>query len=232
MSWASPVFEYQNCNLAMFRIIIPYLEKKSDMLNFEDNGVSGATLNERCSVRYINYVRNHVLLPAGLENPQPTYTSNNIAYSYNFEKQNVAGYAQPDNQRWETGAGSWIVSARDYVKFLAALENGKLIPKNRVSEMKSSELGIFATSSAIGNAYFHAGSIGGNKSDSYGSDEVHEHFQCCFLIIYKSTSRSIRPTTWSQRSRPEASGMHCYPRFRRRYIKMPFCAHLCNVLRL
>ncbi len=150
MNWAWPSYEYQNCNFAMFRIIIPYLEKKNEMLNFEDNGLSGATLNERCSERYIKYVRDHVLLPAGLGNPQPIYTSNNVAYSYNFEKQNIAGYPQQANQRWETGAGSWIVSARDYVKFLSSLENGEIIPKNRVLEMKSNGLGIFVTSSAIG----------------------------------------------------------------------------------
>ena len=169
MNWILPAFDYQNCNFAMFRIIIPYLEDKSAMLNFEDNGLSGATLNERCSARYINYVRNHVLLKAGLDNPQPIYTSSNISYSYNFEKQNVAGYPQQENQRYEIGAGSWVVSARDYAKFLAALENGKIIPDARVTEMKSDWLGLYATSSSIGNVYYHGGAIGGGNSGSYGS---------------------------------------------------------------
>ncbi len=151
MNWIVPAFDYQNCNFALFRLLIPYLENRSEMHNFEDNGLSGATINERCSDRYIEYVRDHVLLPSGLENPQPTYTSSNIAYSYNFQNQNVAGYPQQANQRYEGGAGGWVVSARDYVKFLAALDNGVLLATSQVAQMKSERLGIFATGSAIGN---------------------------------------------------------------------------------
>lgn len=168
-NWISPAYEYQNCNFAMFRVIIPYLENKSDMLNFESNGLSDPSINERCSERYRDYVRQHILLPAGLSNPQAHYTSNNVAYSYNFANQNVAGYPVQDGQLYEMGAGSWVLSARDYAKFLAALESGDLIPKSSVNQMKSSQMGIFATTSDLGTAYNHGGSLGGGSEGAYGS---------------------------------------------------------------
>ncbi len=168
MNWIVPQYEYRNCNYAMFRIIIPYLHKPADMHNFEDNGLRGDSINERCSKRYRDYVRNNILLPAGLANPQAHYTSSNVAYSYNYLKQNVAGYQHQPDQLYEMGAGSWVLSAKDYAMFLAALETGKILPPAKVAEMKSKGLGMFTISSEIGTAYMHGGSIGGNHSDSYG----------------------------------------------------------------
>ena len=168
MNWIVPQFEYRNSNFALFRIIIPYLDKPSDMHNFEQNGLRGDSINERCSTRYLHYVRDHILLPAGIANPQANYTSNNKAYSYNYLNQNVAGYPQQAGQLYEMGAGSWVLSAKDYALFLAALENGVILPKDRVAEMKSKGLGLYTTSSVIGTVFMHGGSIGGNQSDSYG----------------------------------------------------------------
>ncbi|HMO15254.1 MAG TPA: serine hydrolase domain-containing protein [Pirellulaceae bacterium] len=168
MNWISPQFEYRNSNYALFRIIIPYLDKPGDMHNFESNGLRGDSINERCSTRYFHYVRDNVLIPAGVSNVQANYTSPNRAYSYNYVNQNVAGYPQQSGQLYEMGAGSWVMSANDYVKFLAGLENGKILPKEQVAEMKSKGLGLYTISSSIGTAYMHGGSIGGNNSDSYG----------------------------------------------------------------
>ncbi len=169
MNWIVPQFEYKNCNFALFRILIPYLDKPGDMHNFEDNGLSGATLNERCSERYRDYVRQHVLLPAGITNPQPTYTSLNQAWSYNYTNQAVAGYPVQPNQLYEMGAGGWVLSAKDYAKFLAAFDSGEIISMNIVDEMKSKRLGLYGINSNLGLAYYHGGSIGGNAGDSYGS---------------------------------------------------------------
>jgi CubicO group peptidase (beta-lactamase class C family) len=168
MNWIVPQYEYRNANYAMFRIIIPYLDKPSDMHNFESNGLRGDSINERCSTRYLHYVRDKILIPAGVSNPQANYTSNNFAYSYNFLNQNVQGYPVQDGQLYEMAAGGWIMSARDYARFIAALENGTILPKSRVSEMKQKGLGMFTVSTSIGTAYFHGGSIGGDSVGSYG----------------------------------------------------------------
>lgn len=182
MNWISPAFNYQNSNFAMFRIIIPYLDNLSDMHNFEDNGVSGVTLNERCSTRYLNYVRDNVLLPAGLSNPHAGYSSTNRAYSYNFLQQNVAGYPQQDGQLYEMGAGSWIVSAKDYAKFLAALENGVILSKSKLAEMKSQRLGLFKAhaTTPVGSVYYHNGAIGGGSNGAYGSGRGARAFATMF----------------------------------------------------
>ncbi|NNM30764.1 MAG: serine hydrolase, partial [Akkermansiaceae bacterium] len=65
-SFISPTFAYDNVNFALFRIIIPYLENPADMANFESHGIKGENLNKRCSERYVKYVRDHVLKPAGI----------------------------------------------------------------------------------------------------------------------------------------------------------------------
>ena len=169
MDWNDPTYDYKNCNFAMFRIIIPYIDELAIMRSLEDSGASGVTLNEQCSERYLHYVRKNVLLPAGLSNPQADYTSTNKAYSYNFQQQNVAGYPQQPGQMYEMGAGSWVVSARDYTKFLAALENGIIVSKSTVSNMKSSRFGFLVATTSLGDAFGHGGAIGGDVNNHYGS---------------------------------------------------------------
>ncbi|MFO0819369.1 MAG: serine hydrolase domain-containing protein [Pirellulales bacterium] len=168
-NWILPEYAYRNANYALFRLIIAYIDRPADMQNFEDNGLRGESINERCSERYLAYVQTHVLQPAALGTRHAYYTSDNHAFSYNFENQGVVGYPQQTGQMYEMGAGGWVLSAKDYAKFLAALENGNILSDEMLGEMKSGLLGLVWIDSPLGVAYGHGGSIGGGSDGTYGS---------------------------------------------------------------
>jgi len=161
--------EYDNVNFALFRLLIPYIENQDEMDYFESvQGMQGELLNQECSERYVHYVRNHLLLPAGLSNPTTYYSSSNQAYYYNFQRQDVAGHAQTQDQLQESGAGAWVLSSREFAQFLTALEEGQLISPQALAQMKADGLGLRRSNRSSGTYYSHGGSLGGGQHGAYG----------------------------------------------------------------
>jgi len=161
--------KYANVNFALFRLLIPYIENQDEMDYFEGvQGMQGELLNQECSERYVHYVRNHLLLPAGLTNPTTYYSSPNHAYYYNFQRQDVAGHVQAQDQLQESGAGAWVLSSREFAQFLSALEQGQLISPPALAQMKADGLGLWRRNRDSGTYYSHGGSLGGGQQGPYG----------------------------------------------------------------
>lgn len=110
---------YNNANFAIFRVLLPYMEK------FNDPGP--ATRDSAVAKFYINYLRQNVFLPVGVSNADcnPAPNSHPILV-YPFPPGNVHGN---DGGDWTLtcGGGGWVLSASDLFKVLLDLTSGNVL---------------------------------------------------------------------------------------------------------
>ncbi len=162
-------YDYENANFAMFRVILPYITHSQDMHNFEENGIRGDNLNKRCAKRFLDYMQKNVYNKAGINSLIGTaYTSQNHAFLYNYKKQSAKGHQQQSNQFYECGAGSFVLSAHQYTQVLAAFDNGKIVPKSVVKQMKDGRIGFRGVTGKLGTYFNHNGALGSESNDAYG----------------------------------------------------------------
>ncbi|MEM7247448.1 MAG: serine hydrolase [Acidobacteriota bacterium] len=117
------VYQYQNTNFALFRVILPYLwgYDPAEVLPSFSADVAHAAF-------YIVYVREYVLRPAGVLTADCDQDPTSAPLEYNFDDPTVAS-THPGDWRLLAGGGGWYLSAEELGEFLAALSNdGTLLP--------------------------------------------------------------------------------------------------------
>lgn len=150
-------YGYRNANFALFRVIIPALWKASPL-----NPGIGAITEVNYADTYLDYVRQYVLQPAGINNvscesQDPTYPS---AYGYDVNSPNESGFSGKVTAHCGGHAGLHL-SARDLAAFMAHVRynNAVLSPANRLL-MDSNRLGWSNnsnTGTSLAGKYFHGG---------------------------------------------------------------------------
>jgi CubicO group peptidase (beta-lactamase class C family) len=135
-------YKYINGNLAIFRIILPYMLASEEtrkawnyQAQFDDN-----SLNSAVSVRYKQLVRDLVLTPSELKNIDMKYGSYAPTRWYN-QANNANGYADTD---WTLtgGGGGWVMSAYELAQFMAHLRyDDKLLKPVTRKSMDDNMLG-------------------------------------------------------------------------------------------
>jgi CubicO group peptidase (beta-lactamase class C family) len=151
-------WHYVNGNFCMFRIIIPYMimteaeTKAVEKMSWEDRA---RTLGER----YVSYIKNDVLAPAGLAGIDvvPTGPKPYVRYYKFGDPSAYASDPTDDTAELRTGAGYWFMSAKEYGKFLTALRNCKILPCQSANLMMDNNLGMYATPSKFGTYWDHNG---------------------------------------------------------------------------
>lgn len=131
---ANQVPKYDNGNFALFRVMLPYMEK------FNDPGMPGRP--GAVASFYITYLQQHVFQPVAASSPEckPAANSHPVLF-YPFPPGNANG---SDGGDWTLtcGAGGWVVSASDLFKVLQDLISGNnLLSDTQKSSMTSNCLG-------------------------------------------------------------------------------------------
>jgi len=128
--------QYSNCNLAMFRELLPQMEQDA-IVNLTPDDLLG--LNPRAQLSadfYINYVNQNVLGPSGvsLRNCAPTTATAFQMLSY------PPPPTQTPNTNWgdwtlSCGGGGWNMSAGDLFLVFNALASGALLTTAQQAEL-------------------------------------------------------------------------------------------------
>jgi len=126
---ADKVFEYQNANFAMFRVLIPFLLYGHGFLDALPAPTQAAVL----AGLYIDYVQARVLFPSGIGQADCTTTeSAPPTLNYRFAPNRLPGFAPLD---WTLlcGSGGWYLSAVELAAFMAGqrFDNAILSPAAR-----------------------------------------------------------------------------------------------------
>ncbi|CAN5266305.1 hypothetical protein BH10ACI1_BH10ACI1_30740 [soil metagenome] len=114
-------YKYINGNLAIFRIILPYMMASNATRNsWNDLAKTNETeFNKQVSNRYKEIVRELVLTPSEIKNADMVDKSESPTRWYN-QNNNANGYKEGD---WTTsgGGGGWVLSAYELAQFMAHL---------------------------------------------------------------------------------------------------------------
>ncbi|MCB0703728.1 MAG: beta-lactamase family protein [Saprospiraceae bacterium] len=164
---------YANVNFTLMRILIPMTSPiVNPALNDVLNTQGGESFDNMVSQGYIAYVRNTVLIPAGVDEEVGPYLWDTdeaeATRNYNFSNQSLNGYIHTD-QTLLTGAGGWYMNTHDYSAFLAYLFHSQL-PGIDQDEMISGELGMYVGKYGSLDYYTHNGAIN-NALDQGGRAE-------------------------------------------------------------
>ncbi|HKQ77302.1 MAG TPA: serine hydrolase domain-containing protein [Blastocatellia bacterium] len=160
-------YKYINANLAMFRIIIPYLlASDTQRKAYNDLGaISDGNLNKELSKKYVESVNKLVFQPMGLLNANCKSEGDFLPTRfYNLETPKKNGTLTGD---WTetSGGGGWYLSAVDLARFLAHQRyNDKLLTPASRKQMETSYLGWMPASNwpvkgDFGVYYAHKGDL-------------------------------------------------------------------------
>lgn len=169
---------YQNCNFAIFRIIIPYmLQPREELEPTVSPGVPDlnvAEIETRTADFYIDFVKQHVLGPIGLGGVSlaPAGTEEEVRY---YEFGDLNSYVSPDEYdycRLRVGSGHWFMSANEFAKFIAGLRNGKIVSIQTFDLMEVNDLGMYADADASnhGTYWNHNGGFPGGDGPGMQGD--------------------------------------------------------------
>lgn len=146
---------YQNINYTILRYMIPILRDKPAVdAVFAKHGCkasNGVKINAEVSERFRRYVSDEVLRPLGIEGTFEPVTE--FAIRYDFANQTAKGIRPSYQDILSGGSGGMKWSAREYGKFLAALETGRIVPLSYLRAMRSELLGYDATLAGAAGAY-------------------------------------------------------------------------------
>ncbi|MBR9921083.1 MAG: beta-lactamase family protein [Bacteroidetes bacterium] len=139
---------YANVNYTLMRLLIPMVNPiVNDALNTTLNEDGAEAFDYQAAQGYIAYIRNTVLIPAGIDEEVGPYiwdgNEEDATRNYNFANQSLTGYTHPDGTLI-TGAGAWYMNANDYSAFLAFLLHGELDGIDHQT-MIDNDLGMFTT---------------------------------------------------------------------------------------
>ena len=144
----------------LLRVLVPMVaDTKGTKALFDlyDCSNKGQVLNRRVSERFVRYVFDEVLDPAGAK--ASFYPSGDFSLNYRCVRRigdcEVAnpGEAPRLDYFMRAGSGKLAMSVLDYVRFLGALERGLILPKPLVETMKSQQLGFGAPESGPTGTY-------------------------------------------------------------------------------
>jgi CubicO group peptidase (beta-lactamase class C family) len=162
-------WKYCNCNFTLLRVMIPrMLVGPFDVQPYDWE----LTASIETAQAYVDFVREQLLLPVGLDvNVFPTGPTPYTRY-YNFF---LPQYVMPADRTGmdaakRSGAGYWYMSAQEFGHFLSQVRMGNVISPSSWTVMASEELGLYrrsnATTSSHGGPYLtHNGGIS-HKHDS------------------------------------------------------------------
>jgi CubicO group peptidase (beta-lactamase class C family) len=137
---ADQVYQYNNSNFALFRMIIPRMNGYQTPANANEvaEGSKYATM-------YMNYVQQNVLTPAGLPVLACKPTDAFPGLCYQHPNNNANGTAFGDMTQ-TNGSRGWTMSSTQLSTFLRALlYSEKILPAAVAQRMVSMQLGLFTT---------------------------------------------------------------------------------------
>lgn len=153
------VYQYQNTNFALMRVILPRLAKFN--LPNKDRDLFTAD-------KYINYIKNQIFKPCGLEDANPYPSKLNPVHNYDWPYKGGHGLLFYD-YTLSCGAYGWYLSVSDYGKIINKLFNSdKLLDRAWRDTMTINSLGCFTYNGKNGNYYFHEGLWEWNCEDGSG----------------------------------------------------------------
>jgi CubicO group peptidase (beta-lactamase class C family) len=134
--------QYNNCNFAIFRELLPYMEGKGP----PDKDKDAADRAKKTAAFYIDYMNQHVFTPVGVTNADckpPASFSSAFApvLSYPFPAGSANG---TDWGNWTLlcGGGGWVITASNLNDVLEDLASGnKLLTPGQKSLMNTGPLG-------------------------------------------------------------------------------------------
>jgi hypothetical protein len=158
---------YQNINYTVLRYLIPVLRDKPGVnAIFTKHGcktANGAKINAEVSERFRRYVSDDVLAPLGIEGTFEPVTE--FAIRYDFSNQSAKGIRPSYQDILGAGSGGMKWSAREYGKFLAALETGRIVPLSSLRTMRSELLGYDGRLAGSAGSYpWKNGGAGGTQT--------------------------------------------------------------------
>jgi CubicO group peptidase (beta-lactamase class C family) len=150
---ADKVFNYNNSNFALFRLIIPRLNGYAPPAYLTEGAESAAFAK-----KYMDYVQANVFTPAGLPKIECKPTDASPALCYHFPNDNGAGTDFGDMTE-TNGSRGWTLSSTQLTTFIRTLlYTEKILPKEVVAQMTSGQLGLYAFALPNGTtAYNHGG---------------------------------------------------------------------------
>jgi len=186
------VYDYENTNYALFRIMIPYMNGDIDLDLIDD-----AEIDLQTSQKYKEYIQKNLFEPFGITNTdvKPVGAQPTLYYNYpNYV--NTRGWEIGDRTTI-SGGGGWYVSPIDLANFFANLEFTEEILSNEFKTlMDDNFLGWDQSSSASGsNNYgvYHAknGALGNSdiESENQGVKNLVKKFNNDIQVIIMINSR-------------------------------------------
>ena len=159
--------QYQNINYTVLRYLIPTLRDKAAVnAIFAKYGCRvelGSKINAEVSERFRRYVSDEVLAPLGIQGSFEPVTE--FAIRYDFSRPNDKGIRPSYKDILEAGSGGMKWSAREFAKFLAALETGKIVSQSSLRTMRSELLGYDSViDGAAGDYPWKNGGAGGTQT--------------------------------------------------------------------
>lgn len=127
----------------LLRWLVPLVDDTAGTKQlFERNDCknAGGFLHKKVSVRFVRYVFDEVLGPVGAKASH--FPGGDFSLNYDFSDQTKRGEAPREDFFERGGSGKLTMTAVDYVRFLTALEQGRIVPKSRVDAMKFALLGF------------------------------------------------------------------------------------------
>ncbi len=164
---ADTVYDYENTNYALFRIMIPYLNGDIPLALTSDSEIDIMT-----SEKYRDYVQDNLFEPIGITNTDTKPIGNEPTLYYNFPNYlNTRGWTIGDRTTI-SGGGGWYISPFDLSMFFAFLFSTENIIDNDAREtMLDNFLGWDQTSSVsnsndYGIYYAKNGALSNNDNES------------------------------------------------------------------
>jgi CubicO group peptidase (beta-lactamase class C family) len=149
--------QYQPCNFALFRVILPYLYISPEIMRA--NEFSADILAAVTAFQYIVFLQDKILKPCGISGvsvtptgPQP-YTRHYKFGDITHSEVDPAG----SSAMLRTGACYWNMSAEEYCRFIAHLQLGKIISRATWQTMRDGLLGCYRFQGARGTYLWHHG---------------------------------------------------------------------------
>ena len=140
-------YKYGNINYAVLRYMLPTLRDKPAVEaifdKYDCKSSNGDKINAEVSELFRRYVSDEVLAPLGVVGTFKPVTE--FAIRYDFSRPTEQGMRPDYDAYLRAGPGSMMFSAREYAKFLAALETGRIVPLSWLRTMRSELLGYDGT---------------------------------------------------------------------------------------
>jgi CubicO group peptidase (beta-lactamase class C family) len=117
------------------------------------NGVAARkSINSQVATRFDSYLQSRLLEPFGIKAGYRS-SGSNWAYGYDFSKPTAKGQAPNEKALLGGGSGGMKWSADAYARFLAALDQGKIVRLATVRQMKAGKLGFNGSIAGAAGSY-------------------------------------------------------------------------------